>query len=246
MVSEGPVIDRVYDHLTCPIIRFPRDSRMAVCFFLALALLWGAYLFFYRLVYSFESWFFYKLLGIVFLLVYAAVLSNVLRLFFFWRAVRAVLRRLGQLPMLDAFSRFNREHRNIPRMNLATAPSPLTFMGFSLDEARDLLSSVQKFPEAQDEEVVKIVAQGRQNLKRAEACYERALDAESSRQLKAGLENQISALQDLNGFSHSVESVLENHWSQTADNSGETEKARDLASVLWSWFALDRRQTEKI
>jgi len=33
------------------------------------------------------------LLGIVFLLAYTAVLSNVLRLFFFWRAVRALLRR---------------------------------------------------------------------------------------------------------------------------------------------------------
>jgi len=56
---------------------------MAVFLSLTLTLLWGSYLFFYRLVFAFEATPFYLLLGFSFLLVYAAVLTNVLRLLFF-------------------------------------------------------------------------------------------------------------------------------------------------------------------
>jgi hypothetical protein len=152
---------QVYDLLSCPSLRFPHGSRMAIYLALILTLVWGTYLFFYRLVYAFESRSFYLLLGITFLLVYAAVLANVLRLFFLWRALRALLQRLGRLPMRDAFSRFQRAHRTMPRMSLATAPTSLTALGFSIDQAHELLDSVQELPAAQNREIANIVCQSK-------------------------------------------------------------------------------------
>jgi len=237
---------RIYEHLTSPILRFPRDSRIAVWICLGLALAWGTYLFAYRLVHSFESWIFYALVGIVFLLVYTFVLSNVLRLFFLWRSVRELLNRLGQLPMLDAFSLFNREHRNMPRMALATAPSPLTVTGFSLKQARDLLSTVQKFPSPQDKKIARIILEGKKTLEHAEGCYERALDAEAARLQQESVEGQVSALQELNSFSRRVESVLENYWREPVEISDKARKQGRLENVIWSWFTPDRKDTETI
>jgi len=229
---------RVYDHLTSPLLRFPQDSKVTVYICIALALTWGGYLFFYRLVYAFESRFFYALLGVGLLLVYTAVLSNVFRLFFLWRAVRALLQRLGCLPMLDAFSRFNREHRSMPRISLATAPSPLTVMGFSINEAREWLDSAEKSPELPGQEI----RSSKKVLQAAEGCYERTLEADSSYSYERWPLNQIEALQKLNNFTRSVEGFLEDSWKVATVDSKASEPPKGFPEALWRRLVSERKE----
>ena len=237
---------QVYDLLSCPSLRFPHSSRMAVYLALVLTLFWGGYLFFYRLVYAFESRSFYLLLGITFLLVYAAVLTNVLRLFFLWRALRALLQRLGRLPLRDAFSRFHSEHRAMPRMNLATAPTSLTALGFSIGQARDLLNSVQELPSAQSSENTEIVAHGKDIVGEAKSRYESALEAAATGQHRASLTDQIEAQRDLNRFTRRVESVLEMSWGTSVSGPQGKEDGKDIPGVLWCWFHSDSKEKESI
>jgi hypothetical protein len=236
---------QIYDLLSCPSLRFPHSSRTAVYLALVLTLFWGIYLFFYRLVYAFDSRSFYLLLGVTFLLVYAAVLAGVLRLFFLWRAVRALLQRLGRLPMRDAFSRFHREHRTMPRMNLATAPSSLTALGVSIGQARDLLNSVQELPSTQGREFTDIPGQGNGIVGKAEGCYESALDAGATGQYRASLAAQIEAQLHLNHFTRLVENVLQKSCGTSVSNP-ERKEPGDISPLLCSWFHFDDKEKESI
>jgi hypothetical protein len=237
---------QVYDLLACPSLRFPHGSRLAVYLALALTLFWGGYLFFYRLVYAFESRSFYLLLGITFLLVYAAVLANVLRLFFLWRALRALLQRLGRLPLREAFSRFHREHHTMPRMSLATAPTSLTAMGISISQARDLLNSVQEFPSEQRKEYAEIVAPGQDIVGGAKNRYECALEAAATGQYRSSLIEQIEVQRDLNRFTRRVESVLEGTWGTSVSNPEGREGGKSVPEALWCWLHSDRKEKESI
>src|SRR5262249_47753829 len=58
---------RLRDIIECPTLLSAPESRAAMILVLALALFWGGYLFFYRLVYAFEARPFYFLLGLSFL-----------------------------------------------------------------------------------------------------------------------------------------------------------------------------------
>jgi len=223
---------QVYEILYCPSLLFPRGSRMAVYLALVLTLLWGVYLFFYRLVYAFESRSFYLLLAITFLLAYAAVVANVFRLYFLWRALHALLLRLGRLPLRDAFSRFHREHRTMPRMSLATAPTSLTALGFSIGQACDLIKAVQELPPSQGREIAEITSQSIDIVRRARAHYECALEAAARGQYRLSLTNQIEAQRDLNQSTRRVESVLEKSWGMS------------VAGRLW--FLSDEKEKENI
>jgi len=234
---------QLYDLLSCPSLRFPHGSRTAVYLALVLTLFWGVYLFFYRLVYAFESRSFYILLGISFLFVYAAVLSNVLRLFFLWKALRALLQRLGQLPLRDAFSRFQTQHRTMPRMNLASAPSPLTALGVSISEARDLLNSAHESPSPLSHE---IVTEGKTIVRQSKDHYECALEAAATGQYRYSLTDQLEAQRNLNRFSRLVERALDDSWGTSLSNAGVKEDERDNAVAVSSWLPSYRKEKERV
>ena len=203
---------KVHELLICGSFQFPRGLGLAVFFTLGLTLFWGGYLFFYRLVYVFELKSFYWLLGTMFLLVYAAVLTNVLRLFFLWRALRALLQRLDRHPMRDAFSRFHRAHRTMPRMSLATAPTPLTALGFSVAQAGQLLASAQTFRTWEERRGQNLLEKCQDIFKQAEKSYSDALKSEACGHPWRSLFNQIKAQRALNRFTRVAESALEILW----------------------------------
>lgn len=236
--------EKVRELLGCPWLEFPGGSRMAVSLSLAMTLLWGSYLFFYRLVYAFEVRSFYLFLGISFLVVSAAVLINVLRLLFLWRALCALLKRLDRLTMRDAFSRFHRAHRTMPRMSLATAPTPLTALGFSVAQARKLINSVQKTPHTQNEEIARFLEKGAEIVQNAERYYAKALEADASGSYPLSLTEQREAQRSLNSFTRTVERVLELSWNSSV--SGAKESATGIPEVLRRWFASKPKSSENI
>jgi hypothetical protein len=237
---------KVREFLACPSLQFPCGSRAAAILTLGLTLFWGGYLFFYRLVYAFESRFFYWLLGATFLLVYAAVLTNVLRLFFLWSALSALLERLDRHPMRDAFSRFHRAHRTMPRMSLAAAPTPLTALGFSVAQAGDLLTALQQLPGAKNAEVTNIIDEGKERVRIAETHYANALQQEALGRYQPSLNAQKDAQIALNSFTRIVEGVLELSWKSSITVAENKENAKGLPEVLWHRFVSSFKPAENL
>jgi hypothetical protein len=237
---------RVREFLACSSLQFPCGSRVAAILTLSLTLFWGGYLFFYRLVYAFESRFFYWLLGGTFLLVYAAVLTNVLRLFFLWSALSALLERLDRHPMRDAFSRFHRAHRTMPRMSLAAAPTALTALGFSVAQAGDLLTALQQLPGAKNAEVANIIDEGKERVRIAETHYADALQQEALGRYQLSLNAQKDAQIALNSFTRIVEGVLELSWKSSISVAENKENGKGLPEVLWHWFVSSFKPTENL
>jgi len=237
---------KVREFLACSSLQFPCGSRTATILTLSLTLFWGGYLFFYRLVYAFESRFFYWLLGAAFLLVYAAVLTNILRLFFLWSALSALLERLDRHPMRDAFSRFHRAHRTMPRMSLAAAPTALTALGFSVAQAGHLLTALQQLPGAKNAEVTNIIDEGKERVRIAETHYANALQQEASGRYQPSLDAQKDAQIALNSFTRIVEGVLELSWKSSFTVAENKENAKGLPEVLWHWFVSSFKPAENL
>ena len=212
--------------LSSPTLLSSSGARVPVCLTIVMLLIWGIYLFFFRLVYAFESTAFYWLLGTAFLLVAAGVLSNVVRLYLLWSSVRGVLQRLARLPMRDAFSRFRSNNRTVPRMTLATAPAPLTALSLSIVAARELLASAQKSLSlvTHHKEFDAVVDNGKDTISRAKISYEHALALEAARDYKLSCKEQIKAHRFLNSFTRSVESLLNLSWGTSFVASGESEE----------------------
>jgi len=192
---------------------------------MAVALFWGGYLFFYRLVFAFEVRAFYWLLGLTFLLVVAGILSNVLRVFLLWREMLAILRRIGELPMREAFTRFRNHNRTLPRMTLTTAPEPMTVLGVSIVAARKLVISARAYNRTlpvKDASVADIESET--NCALANASYQRALACEANTNREACHVEQTQALCMLNAFTRKVEKLLDDSWSISPTTKSELQK----------------------
>jgi len=231
--------------LACPTLLSSSDSRLPMALTFLLTFFWGGYLFFYRLVYGFEARVFYGLLGVTFLLVAAGVLSNVLRVYLVWRKLRAVLLRLGRLPMREAFTRFRLHNRTLPRMTLAAAPSSLTALGVSIAAACDLMVDGSRFRNKlpNDHALNLIVDRGKDLVQEAKEHYQKALESEANSNRETCIEEQRKAQGFLNLFTRLVESLLEMSWCTTvaeADGTEEIEKARKELEAQSEEFLVSR------
>ena len=212
--------------LACPTLLSTSHSRIAMATVILLALFWGGYLFFYRLVFAFEVRSFYYLLAVAFLLVVAGILSNVMRVFLLWRGMLAILRRLGQLPMRDAFTRFRNHNRTLPRMTLAAAPLSLTALGVSITAARDLLAAARDYSRLfPNEDPCAAVVKAAENFNAANTNYQKALECAASGQKDECCGEQASAQCELNDFTRKVEALLDKSWDLAPLDTVSTEKA---------------------
>lgn len=220
--------------LGCPTLLSSRDSRFAMALILFLALCWGAYLFFYRLVFAFEVRAFYYLLGVTFLLIVAGILSNVLRLYLVWSAILSILRRLGQLPMRDAFSRFREHNRTLPRMTLAAAPAPLTALGVSITAACDLYSTGQKSRRVlgKNDDVDRVFQHGKDLITRAKTRHQEALLDAAAGNRAGSIVKQWDAQRCLNQFTRGVEDVLVLSWNTSMADGARHERVEKARKEL--------------
>ena len=131
-------------------------------------------------------------------------------------------------------------------MNLATAPTPLTALGFSVAQARNLIRSVQEYPAAQNEEITRFLGQGKEIVKKAETRYANALEAEALGSYQQSLTEQSEAQRSLNSFTRTVESVLELSWNASAAGAEEKESVKGIPEVLRRWFASNLKPAENI
>lgn len=202
----------IQDLLRCPTLHLPGD-RQAISFVIFLAIvIAGVYIFYARLVVAIEPPSFYFLFGFCFLLVYLSIVFNILRLFFLWLSLRKVLHALGRHPIRPAFARFHRSFPNLPQISLAAAPSLLTALNFSIQQAVALLRSV-KFLRPGRSSLVCASTEAKPHIDDAERSYREAVDAEASKKHSESLMAQLAAQRFLAQASCIVEKSLEQVWS---------------------------------
>lgn len=217
--------------LRCPSLHLPGGGR-ALSFVIALVILIaGVYLFYFRLVVALELPSVYVFFGVCFLLVYLSIALNTMRLFFLWLSLRKVLHALDRHPIRRAFARFHVSFPNLPRISLATAPSPLTALNFSIQQATALLRSAKCLLPAKGNLVCPAVT-AKPHIDDAEARYREAVDAEVLKQSCKSLMAQLAAQRSLAHASSLIEEGLEHTWrldpaSPTPDPSIE-EKREEL------------------
>jgi hypothetical protein len=220
--------------LESPTLLSAADSRVAMGMTIALAMFWGGYLFFYRLVFAFEARAFYWLLGVTFLLVVAGILSNVLRVYLLWREMLAILRRLGQLPMRNAFTRFREHNRTLPRMTLTTAPAPLTVMGVSIAAASDLYNAGQSARRVLGNapEIDRAFGQGNDLIVDARIEHGRALECQAEGDRENCDTRQLRAQCHLNQITRNIEAVLTLSWNALLVSGARLERVEKARQQL--------------
>ena len=220
--------------LECPTLLASADSRVAMGVIVAMALFWGGYLFFTRLVFAFEVRPFYYLLGVTFLLVVVGILSNVLRVYLLWNEVLAILRRLGRLPMREAFTRFREQNATLPRMTLTTSPEPLTTMGVSILAASDLFNTAQNSRRVlgNGREIDRAFDHGNDLIGRAKVHHEHALNCLAEGKREDCNTSQRAAQWYLNQFTRDVEAILALSWNTLLANGVRRERVEKARKQL--------------
>jgi hypothetical protein len=214
--------------LRCPSLRLPDGARLISFVVLIGIVLIGIYLFYLRLVVGIELPVFYALFGICYVLVYLSIAFNMLRLLFLWLALRRILEALQRHPIGSAFSRFHRSYPDLPRISLASAPSPLTALHFCIQQATTLVRCSHALGKNY-RPFAKVVNAAEANIGQAENAYRSALpgdpDGNECRELIAQLKSQ----RHLARASRQIEDTLERSWKAnsacgTADASGEADR----------------------
>lgn len=212
--------EKIQEQLERPAFGLPGFFSVIAFAVAIIALLWCAYLSFFRAIYSLEVHSLYWLLGASFLFVDAAIVLDILRLVFLWSALRNVLRRLDRHPMRGAFERFHQSHPSMPPINLTAAPNPLTALRFSIDEARRFLGSSKNL--AADANSHKALgtqmSQVEEWVRKAEHHYSAALEAEAHGRGIGSLVRQIKAQRAMARVSRIVEKLLEPDWQLSASD----------------------------
>lgn len=214
---------RVQALLHCSSLHLPRDLRAYSLLTALTIVLAGFYLFYSRLVVALEPPVYYLLFGFCFVLVYLCIAFNILRLLFLWLGLRRVLTALERHPIRAAFARFHRSFPNLPRINLASAPSPVTALNFSIQQASALSRSAKTLVQCHPD-LVNGVASAETYLEQAEASYREALGAEAGEDRCRSLVCQLQAQRSLAQASGFVEGALELS-RKTSPVSGETDPA---------------------
>jgi hypothetical protein len=154
-----------------------------------------------------------------------------MRLFFLWLSLRKVLHALDRHPIRRAFARFHRSFPNLPRISLATAPSPLTALNFSIQQATALLRSAKCLLPATGNLVCPAVT-AKPHIDDADTRYREAVDSEALKQDCKSLMAQLAAQRSLARASSLIEEGLEHTWrvdpASPAPDPAIEEKREDL------------------
>lgn len=218
---------RVQELLRCPSLRLPGDLR-AFALLTAFSIVFaGFYLFLGRLVVALEPPVYYLLFGVCFLLVYLAIAFNTLRLLFLWLALNRVLKALERHSIRAAFARFRRSFPNLPRINLASAPSPLTALNFSIQQATALARAGKALLRSHPG-LANGVVSVETHLDQAVTNYHDALSEEASKKSCSSLVSQLKAQRSLAEASCFIEGALELSW-KTSPASGETDPSLEAS-----------------
>jgi hypothetical protein len=117
---------------------------------LAVGLLGGAYFFATRLVRALEPNFFYWLFEVAYFVVYWALLMEFLRLFFTWRRLRLLLRRLSWHPLVSAVKRYRDCHANLSKVDVNHPPSSYAALESSVNQADGVVRTAKTLVHAPD------------------------------------------------------------------------------------------------
>lgn len=121
------------------------------------------YLFFFRLVRSFEGRSFYTLFAVAFGFIYLALWLEILRFWLVWRELQRLLQHLSWHPLRAAYARLKKNFPGTCKVNLTAAPPPLAALAYSVELARTLcLRALRLVPEgyAAKKEVQRAAAAG--------------------------------------------------------------------------------------
>ena len=120
-----------------------------------------------------------------------------------------VLQAIERHRIRGAFPRFHRGYPNLPRFNLASAPSPLTALNFSIEHAGALLRSAKLLLPCPETLACSVANQ----IEQAETYYRKAHDAETSKDRWGSVMAQLRAQRYLAQVSCCVEDSLELSWN---------------------------------
>ncbi|HKW32221.1 MAG TPA: hypothetical protein VJN92_04400 [Candidatus Acidoferrum sp.] len=203
---------RVQELLRSPSLHLPGELRTISFVVSGVVIAAGFYLFYWRLVVALEAPIFYVLFGVCFMLVYLSIAFNTMRLLFLWLALSKVLHAMGRHRIRRAFSRFFRKYPNLPRINLTSAPEPLTALSFSLEQAGNLLRSAKAQLPAPIT-LARVVEGVADDIRKAESCYRDALAAEARKDQCGSLLAQLKAQRLLAGVSWCIEGSMNYCWN---------------------------------
>ena len=202
---------RIQDLVRCPSLRISKDQQLVPALVAVLIIAAGVYLFWGRLVVSLETPVFYLLFGAAFVIVYLAIAFNLLRLLYLWLGLAAILSALERRPFRAAFSRFHKSFPDLPRINLASAPPPLTAFHFSLEQAAHLACcSEPPFPE--DCQLAESINATKRQIGSARSEYETATSADAGSHPCRSQLAFLKAQRLLAQASDQIEDALDLHW----------------------------------
>ena len=203
---------RVQQLLRSPSLHLPGELRWISFITAGSAGIVVFYLFFFRLVAAFETLSFYVFFGFCFLVVYLAIAFNTLRLLFLWTGLSRLLRAIERHRLRRAFPRFFKNYPNLPRINLASAPSSLTALSFSVEQAQELLrASRASLPSGLP--LAAVVVRETDKIANATRLHRVALAAETSKERCTSLIAQLKAQRTLARVSCSIEDALSCSWN---------------------------------
>jgi hypothetical protein len=213
--SFAAIEETVQKLLRAPSLHLPGSLRWVSIIAASIVGAAVIYLFYCRLVEAFESPIFYLFFGLCFLVVYLSIVFNTLRLLFLWLSLSRLLRSMERHHLRRAFPRFYKNHPNLPRINLASAPPPITALSFSVEQAQELLRSARsllssRFPLAG---VIDSVAP---EIGAATSAQRAALVAETARDYCGSLIAQLNAQRALARVSYRIEDALSCIWNASA------------------------------
>ena len=140
-----------------------------------------------------------------------------MRLLFLWLSLRRTLHALDRHPIRGAFARFHRSFPTLPHIGLATAPSPLMALHFSIRQAMALIRSAKSLLPSKGN-LVCLATATVPYVDEAETHYQDAVDAESAGKDCQCLMAQLASERGLAKTSRLVEEFLEHVWEADLDS----------------------------
>ncbi|MGH9431435.1 MAG: hypothetical protein ACRD3T_07815 [Terriglobia bacterium] len=185
---------------------------------LSVAILAGFYFFFYRFVRSFESGAFFILFGSVFFIVYWGLAMEFARLWLLWRRFSRLLRRLSWHPMRAAYARYHKRFQGFFRVDFAMPPPTFTVLGFSVDQAEQLLISAKVLAASESVqgsdrgELDQWISDGEPEVHSAGQSLSAALRADAQGDWRLSLVKRSEAQHALAKLTRALARLLEPHW----------------------------------
>ena len=227
----APIEESVQELLRAPSLNLPGSLRGASILAAGVVAAAVIYLFYGRLVEAFESPVFYLLFGLCFLLVYLSIVFNTLRLLFLWLSLSRLLRNIERHRLRRAFPRFYRNYPNLPRINLASAPPPLTALSFSVEQAQELLRSARALLSS-GVPLAAAIERAAPHITTAASIQQSALASETAKDACSSLVSQLRAQRALARASFEIEDGLSCIWSSGSPAPASGNKSDEDAYKL--------------